>query len=108
MRFQLLGFLFAIGSVIGFVLFFSVDELSLRRLAEGILAGIGGPIWLSLMVTNSSPVIFELACILGWLGFPAMFAHPIFQNTASKVVTVIGTICWFISGFMALVYANAG
>ncbi len=61
-----------------------------------------GPALLAIMGGGPVPDVVGGAVCLGWLGLPAMAAHPIRPNVLTGVLTVLGCFFWFASGVVTL------
>jgi hypothetical protein len=46
--------------------------------------------------------------IVGWCAVPAILAHPVKPNHATAVITVIGLVAWFATGWIAALFGVWG
>jgi hypothetical protein len=42
--------------------------------------------------------------VLGWLGIPLVFAHPLGPSRLTGIITILGLTLWFVAGFISVLY----
>lgn len=62
-----------------------------------------GPIFLAVLGGGPVPDVVDRAVCLGWLGLPALAAHPIDPNVWTAVATAAGAFFWFASGILLMI-----
>jgi hypothetical protein len=65
---------------------------------------MGGPI----VGTALGLVKFDPAIGLGWLGLFLMPTHPLYPNTGTGWVTVVGLLLWLFAGFWTVMLGAWG
>jgi hypothetical protein len=62
-----------------------------------------GPILLMVLGGGPVPDVVGGAVCLGWLGLPALVAHPLRPNVLTGILTVVGVFFWFASGIVIMI-----
>jgi hypothetical protein len=69
---------------------------------------LSGPVLLVIQGGGPVPGVVGGTVCLGWLGLPAMAAHPIRPNPLTAALTVVGSVLWFASGIITIIDAVWG
>jgi len=67
-----------------------------------------GPVFHIILGGGPVPDVVGLTVALGWLGLPAMAAHPLRPSVTTGILTALGAFFWFASGIVTMIMAVWG